>query len=382
MQRVIVMLFWVVSLFNATEIYSASGSQCQARPCIAIVDAGSTGSRLHIYSYEMDKTNSPINVQEVWSKRVSPGFASLELAQDKINDYLSSLFAEATEQNLPVYFYATAGMRLHSQPKQQQYYAMLKKWFSTKPQWKLKDAKTITGKEEGIYGWLAVNYRVGTLEQDKVEPVGVLDMGGASVQVSFPIDKAANYPSSDVAEMDIYGRHFTIYVHSFLGLGQTLLSQQFLDEKSCFSDAYKLPSGGTGDGDAQMCERDVAKLINLVHEVSQIVKPALLANPNANWYAMGGLTTLVDSEPFHFENRQFTSQNLMDQADNEVCHKSWTELNSHFQDNEYLFQYCLLPAYYYALIVDGYGLQPSTPLNYLYNAKNTDWTLGVVLHQH
>jgi hypothetical protein len=379
MHRIIVMIFWVVSCMGIGEVYSAPTSQCQGKQCVGIVDAGSTGSRLHIYSYDLDATNTPINIQEIWSNRVKPGFATLDANQVKIEEYLTTLFTNATEQNIPVYFYATAGMRLHSQPKQQQYYNMLQKWFTNKPQWKLQEAKTITGKEEGIFGWLAVNYRVGTLTQDGIEPVGVLDMGGASVQISFPVDKTSNIFNGDIVELDIYGRHRTLFVHSFLGLGQTLLTQQFLDEKSCFADEYQLPSGVTGDGDALICEKDIAKLINVVHDVAQIVKPAVATNSNDNWYALGGLNYLVDSKPFHFDG-QLTSQDMLDQADTEICHKSWSELSSQYQDNEMMYEYCLLPAYFYALIVDGYGLQPTTPIQFLSNPQSTDWTLGAVLN--
>ncbi|WP_133127220.1 multidrug DMT transporter permease [Legionella nagasakiensis] len=376
-----VLLILLLSFIGNMQAYSLQNQSCQQRHCVAVVDGGSTGARLHIYAYDLNDTNNAININEVWSKKIKPGFATLDINQDVINNYLNALFGDAPEQNLPVYFYATAGMRLLSEPKQALYYQKLRHWFSNNPQWQLMESKTITGSEEGLFGWLAVNYQLGALT-DKSKPLaGVMDMGGASVQVAFPIENVANVDKSNIVDVDVYGRHMKLFIHSFLGLGQTVFSYQFLDSPSCFSNDYQLPSGSSAEGDATSCQAGVSKLINHVHDVSQVVKPAITENSIDGWYALGGLNALVEDKPFHFENNQFTNQGLLEQADNEVCHKPWKELLNEFPDNDFLYGYCLFPSYYYALMVNGYGIQPQQPINYLSSAKNSDWTLGVVLHQ-
>ena len=71
----------------------------------------------------------------------------------------------------------------------------------------------------------------------------------------------------------------------------------------------------------------------------------------------------------------------MEQADQEICHQQWDKLNSQFPDDDYVYQYCLFSAYYYALMVEGYGIYSGEEINYVSPNQNLDWTLGVVLYQ-
>jgi hypothetical protein len=125
----------------ATNIF-AQNPRCQAPyHCIGVVDVGSSGSRLHLYSYVLDENQSPIHIQEQGINKVTPGFSTLELKQTKIDDYLNDLFSKTMDDDFPVYFYATAGMRLLPEFKQQAYYDMVKKWFSNQKNVQLLEAK-------------------------------------------------------------------------------------------------------------------------------------------------------------------------------------------------------------------------------------------------
>lgn len=381
MKSVKTLLIFICFFFLTPILYAATDSSCQQHQCLAVIDAGSTGSRLHIYSYDLDKSKTAINIKELWSKKIKPGLASLEINQATLDAYLNNLFAGATQAQMPVYFYATAGMRLLPKAKQQQFYSLMEKWFVKQSQWQLRHIKTITGTDEGLFGWLAVNYQLGTLAGTEKNSVGVMDMGGASVQIVFPIDKRDSVKNQDVKQVELYGRKITLFVHSFLGLGQTEVSHQFLDSASCFADNYELPTGLPASGDAYSCETEVASLMNAVHHVNQQVQPVLAANHVNNWFVLGGMADLARSEPFHFDNYQYTNQSLLAQADSQVCHQQWPSLNSQYPANEYLYGYCLFSSYYYALMVDGYGMLPEQPVNFQAATQNSDWTLGVVLHQ-
>ena len=358
----------------------AQTTSCKEHHCIAVIDAGSTGSRLHIYAYDTDETNSPIHINELWSKKVKPGFATIDANTNTIDSYLTILLANAPEQQMPVYFYATAGMRLLPQAKQKKYYDEVQHWFAQHNEWQLKEAKTITGNEEGLYDWLSVNYHLGTFESAQNTSVGVMDMGGASVQIAFPIEKNSNINSRSQIELELYGKHYNLFVHSFLGLGQTEMSHQFLNAIPCFSNNYPLPDGDSGQGDVFSCEQEISSLMNKVHEVNQSVHPLIASNPVDSWYTIGGLSYLADSPLFHFENYQLTGQSLLDQGQNQICQQQWDSLNNEFPNDEFLYEYCLFSAYYYALIVDGYGIYPEQTIHYLPAKQEIDWTLGVVLH--
>ena len=353
---------------------------CEQQKCVVVVDVGSTGSRLHVYSYDLDNDKSPIKITERWSKKIKPGFATIEANKSAINAYLTNLFAGAPAYHTPVYFFATAGMRLLPKPKQQQYHALVREWFNSKSNWQLMDSKTITGSEEGVFGWLAVNYQLGTLNENS-ESIGVVDMGGASVQIAFPVKNTSDIDGKDIQELDIYGQHVTLFVHSFLGLGQNEVAHQFLDSPSCFISSYEMPTGELAQGDAYSCKSEVSSLMNAVHQVSSVVQPGMATNPVSNWYVLGGLVDLVQSQPFDFNSQEFTNQDLLEKAHSQVCQQQWSTLNARYPNNDYLYGYCLFPAYYYALMVDGYGIQPQQNLKYLEAHQSSDWTIGVVLHQ-
>lgn len=370
------LLFISCFLIVAPEVYAESPS-CTEHQCIAVVDAGSTGSRLHIFAYDLDETNTPFHISEIWSKKIKPGFATIEANQYTIDAYLTTLFSGAPAQHMPVYFYATAGMRLVPQTKQKIYYQEVQKWFSQTSDWQLMEAKTITGHDEALYDWLSVNYHIGTL-QSASDPVGVMDIGGASVQIVFPIQKNTDNKGTPV-ELNLYGQHILLSVHSFLGLGQNEMTHQLLDTASCFSDGYPLSDGSSGQGDAFICEQEVSPLIKM-HKVKDEVQPTLSANHIKKWYAIGGFPNVAESKPFQFQNNQLTIQDLVQQANTLVCHQQWENLSNQFPNNEYIESYCLLPAFYYALMVEGYGLTANQTVNYVPSNQNLDWTLGVVLH--
>lgn len=373
-------LISVALIIIITPFVQAAQSSCQDHQCIAVIDAGSTGSRLHVFSYDVDDTNSPIHINEIWNKKIKPGFATIEPNTYTIDAYLTTLFSGAPAHKIPVYFYATAGMRLLPVSRQKKYFDEVQNWFSQQSHWQLIAAKTISGNDEALYDWLSVNYHLGTLQTDPKESVGVMDMGGASVQIVFPIQKTTELNPLSQVELNLYGHHYNLYVQSFLGLGQTEVSHQFLNSASCFANDYPLPDGATGQGNASSCEQEVSMLMTEVHKVNNQIQPILAANPVDSWYSIGGISNLADSSLFHFNNNKLTNQSLLQQADRQVCHQQWDALDSQFPDDEYVYQFCLFSAYYYALMVDGYGIVANKSINYIPPDQNLDWTTGVVLH--
>jgi len=362
--------------------FNAGSTPCRDHQCMVVIDAGSTGSRLHIYAYDVDVNNTPREINEIFSKKIQPGFSTIGTDQASVNQYLKTLFANTPNTNMPVYFYATAGMRLLSNEKQMAYYERLKQWFSSQSQWQLVSAKTIKGTEEGLYGWLAVNYELGTLASPDKPLAGVMDTGGASVQITFPLTNSQNVADEDKIELDIYGRHIQLFSHSFLGLGQIEFDHHFLDEANCFSNNYPLPNGSSGHGDFTLCKNEVTTMINTVHHVEKVVKPALESNAVKTWYALGGLSAIVQDKPIIFDNNEFTSRRLAEEANAEVCHQDWDQLTRQYPKNDYLYGHCLNASYFYALLIDGYGINKDQKVHY-FSSKNNfkDWTLGVVLHQ-
>ena len=184
----------------------------------------------------------------------------------------------------------------------------------------------------------------------------VLDMGGASVQVVFPVDNTSVINERDIHQLSIYGHNYRVFAHSFLGLGQNEVTHQFLDSTACFINNYEMPTGEPATGDAYACEREISSLTNDVHQVD------------------------LAKSPLFNEGQTFTMQEILEKSSSQICQQQWPQLNARFPNDDYLYGYCLFPSYFYALIVDGYGIQPEKNLNYL--PDNGDWTKGVILFQH
>jgi len=94
-------------------------------------------------------------------------------------------------------------------------------------------ARIISGEEEAIYGWTAINYLMGTLLENEAgfgavtapnKTFGALDLGGASTQISF------FQPDEDVVanlfKMQVASKHWNVYAHSFLYFGANLARER------------------------------------------------------------------------------------------------------------------------------------------------------------
>lgn len=351
----------------------AGNTNCIENHCIGVVDVGSTGSRLHVYAFQ----DNGAPVEEIWSQRVKPGLASLPATSFAIESYLSRLFENAPEE-IPIYFYATAGMRLLPSEVQDQYYSIVRAWFEHSF-WNLKSAKTISGREEGVFAWLAVHDHVKQQYEKNSTPryLSVMDMGGASVQVVSAVDAGPHVGNpKDYIDIKLDGKIQTLFVRSFLGLGQNLVLQQFLNETHCFPDNYLLPDGGKGKGHIRYCSLRISKLIDNVHEVHRIIHP----DPLREWYILGGLTYLAKQPPFEFNDESMTNNELYAQAENKACHRLWDTMKRDYPEEKELSRGCIRASYYHALI-KAFGISSDEPIRFMPGQSNIDWTLGVILHE-
>lgn len=369
------MAFFLWSLFWTTYVLA---SPCDLHQCVAVVDAGSSGSRLHVYAYDVDATDTPIHIQEAYVQRMKPGFASLTLTQSAIEAYLTQLFSMHLDRTIPVYVYATAGMRLLPEERQQQYFTALRSWFDRQPQWLLKDARTLSGTEEGVFAWLSVNEQQGMFALQHPAFISVMDVGGASTQVVFSVKKDTPIASEDLVELDVHGQPIKLFSHSFLGLGAREVSHRFENQRTCFPQGYALPNGELGQGDAVLCQQTVFDEIDATYGIEARVKPVLKENQSTSWMVLGAVSAMVKS--YSLANSQMTPDILLHTTQVKRCAVEWDELHALYPNNETLASDCLLGSYYYALTVKGYGLDPTQVIHYNLDTEEMDWTLGVVLH--
>lgn len=207
---------------------------------LAVIDAGSSGCRAHVYRYgKIGAIDGPIYVlPEHVSKKVKPGLSSFSGnpsdAGASLQGLISFLKEEVPENDwsvTPIWLKATAGLRMLPVKDSEAILGSVRKFLGDRnksPFYFLPSyARVIPGKEEGGFGWIAYNYlnRIIGPKRDYLSPVApfaVVEMGGASsqvTQVAANSIEAMKIPSEYKFAFDIEGEFFVLYTHSYLGFG-------------------------------------------------------------------------------------------------------------------------------------------------------------------
>ncbi|KAJ3244207.1 Golgi apyrase [Chytriomyces hyalinus] len=241
-----------------------------------VIDAGSSGSRLLIYSWKSFNAPShnssalPViekafpNDSKPWSTSVEPGISSLATLSpsnlptfESTRKYLRPLlrFAEKTipkhlHRKTPIYLFATAGMRLVPQEAQDLILHYACRVVQERYQFDVtggcsRQFRIISGEAEGIFGWVTVNYLHGGFQDpSKQNPLpregspptyGFLDMGGASMQIAFePMESMKKSHADDLTRFNLRtaGGHemkFEVFVSTFLGFGVNEARRRYVE---------------------------------------------------------------------------------------------------------------------------------------------------------
>jgi len=221
-----------------------------ARPeCRVVFDAGSSETRMHLYVREEGggwvsrAERQGLAMADPVLERGGKTWTDAEAVVDELGGMFADVAADwsgrCTLRSISVL--ATGGMRLaaqHSAPRSAQLHrrvcaALREEATQTRAAqpsrpslWASEprvESRTLTGVEEGVYAWLAVATTRGRRD------FGLVEMGGASVQIVFPCPGCADaravrlYGSSGVPGGSGSGRGepevLELYAHSFLGLG-------------------------------------------------------------------------------------------------------------------------------------------------------------------
>ena len=233
-----------------------------------IIDAGSTGSRLHIYEWDPRVLSNEEDIQDAvsgsklsfpgtksrWSERLQPGLSTFADKSDDelipaITEYLEPLldFAKAVLHSkqeewgqFPIFLRATAGMRILPADQRARAMDAVRQLFAHNATFSPfafapEQARVLSGEEEAIYDWAGVNFLMGNLISQSegagtvVNPVkthGALDLGGGSTQISFY--ESREDIMSNLFKLQIgQAKHWNVYAHSFLFYGMNEAIHRF-----------------------------------------------------------------------------------------------------------------------------------------------------------
>lgn len=155
-----------------------------------MIDAGSTGSRIHTYTFRKH-TDSPLQLLHEDFHALKPGLSSYAGDPTAAAKSLLPLLERArsrvpssVRQNTPVVLRATAGLRLTGPEASSAILTSVRNTLKSSgfrfdsDEW----AEILAGNDEGIYSWITVNHLLGRGQKDSV---GTLEMGGGSAQIAF-----------------------------------------------------------------------------------------------------------------------------------------------------------------------------------------------------
>ena len=209
---------------------------------MAVVDAGSSGSRIYLYKTAPD--GSFVKITQLFTSKDVPhelswynGSRGADSAPDNagasgIQPLLSALAAYMDSSGIArdqvsVSVLATAGMRMVDARTADTIYQSVKTTVENNG-FPVRQVGTLSGQKEGIYAWSDVNYMLKIFEVNG-KTQGIVEIGGASSQVAFVTSEKSDL---NIASVKINGMHYPVFSISYLGLGLNQARQIMIDNKT------------------------------------------------------------------------------------------------------------------------------------------------------
>jgi len=192
-----------------------------------VLDAGSTGSRVLVFSFLSSPFNEHLVLLKEHFHSVKPGLSSFASNPEAGADSISNLLAIAEEtipkekwSSVPVTLKATAGLRMLPYEQSEALISAVQKRLDSSS-FDNRGVGMLSELDEGVFGWMTVNYLMEQLKIPRKSYVA-LDLGGGSTQITFLPkyeETFASTPQSYLHPIKIFSANHTIYSHSYLGLG-------------------------------------------------------------------------------------------------------------------------------------------------------------------
>ncbi|XP_038600072.1 ectonucleoside triphosphate diphosphohydrolase 7 isoform X2 [Tachyglossus aculeatus] len=395
-------------------------------------------------------------------KKIKPGISAMAETPERASDYLRPLlrFAAAhvpgkKHKETPLYILCTAGMRLLPERQQQAILIDLVKDLPAEFDFLFSQsqAEVISGKQEGVYAWIGINFVLGRFdhedEGDEVVPqgesagrrrtVGVLDMGGASLQIAYEVPTSASVlpPDQEEAAKNLLAEFnlgcdaqhtdhvYRVYVATFLGFGgnfarqryedlmlnETLTRNRLLGQRAGASPESPLLDPCLPVGLVDVVERS-GQVLHLRGRgdwtaCAQGLHPLLLSRPNASRASLNGIyqspINFTSSEFYGFSEFFYCTEDVLRiggryhgptfvKAAQDYCGMPWPVLTQRFKsglfsshaDQHRVKYQCFKSAWMYQVLHEGFHFPrdyPNLRTAQLVYDREVQWTLGAILYK-
>lgn len=195
-----------------------------------VIDAGSSHSEMFVFSWDREKPKGTAEVELVHRCFIAGGINSFATHTEDLQEYFEPCLSEIKEyvpvsqrSDTPIYLGATAGMRIVSKfdcDGAQAVLTTLRQVLATNSTFKFEpqNVNIISGSEEGISGWIALNYLAHNLRKGGAT-ASVLDVGGASLQVTSELSGPSKWQTRSIK---LFNHTHKVISESFLcyGIGE------------------------------------------------------------------------------------------------------------------------------------------------------------------
>ncbi|XP_001382088.1 ectonucleoside triphosphate diphosphohydrolase 6 isoform X1 [Monodelphis domestica] len=322
-------------IFSITETAVGTRSQQYHEKSVAtnqaifygiMFDAGSTGTRIHIFKFTQTSKETPTLTHETF-KALKPGLSAYADDVEKSTQGIQELLNVAKEEIpfdlwkvTPLVLKATAGLRLLPGEKAQKLLQKVREVFQASPFLVGDDCVSImNGTDEGVSAWITVNFLTGNLNTPGKNSVGMLDLGGGSTQITFlpKIEVTLQTsPAGYITSFQMFNSTYKLYSYSYLGLGlmsarlailggvegkpdKELVSPcfppSFKGEWEHAEITYQISGYQTGDHLYELCSKKVSEILhNKVHKTEEVKNLDFYAF--SYYYDLAAKVGLIDNE--------------------------------------------------------------------------------------
>lgn len=360
---------------------------------------GSSGSRLEVYKWKHSSYLPQILRSPECQSKVSPGITSFLDDPRGLQEYLKLLLNSVEDcierRNVKVFVLATAGMRLLSQDKQNSLLRDIAASLDSLD-YPFHEVRTITGNEEGIFGWLSLNYLMGKL-RNPADTLGMIDLGGASVQIAFSPLQKSHFPIETISLKTGDGKilKYDLFSKTFLGFGTNEYRKKYVEylmksnrnqsslSDPCLFEGFEKPEiFGTGDYD-QCSSR--------VHEsfVGSLIKDEIpfIDHEKQRFYGVSEFWYTTEDV---FEFGGIYDYQALLRASQRFCSLSYKFVLSQVRNGDIgieearLEQQCFKSAYMTELLHEGFGFSRDFKHFRAISYKDdmpVSWTIGALLFE-
>ncbi|KAJ0094624.1 hypothetical protein Patl1_15944 [Pistacia atlantica] len=383
------------------------------------------GTGIHVFSYRRESNEFDF---ELGNMRVNPGLSSYaenpEFAGESLKqliDFGKGKVPAGLWDETEIRLMATARLRLLDLKVQEKILRACREvlrasGFMFRDEW----ATVITGSDEGVYAWVVANYALGSLGGDPLKTTGIIELGGASAQVTFVSNEPM--PPEFSRTIKFGNATYNLYSHSFLHFGQNVAFESLkeLITSGGFNSAvgslrkrvhidpcspkgyshdmesWKLSADSSDEnneylstlqagGNFSEC-RSAALMLLQKGKDKCSYKSCYLGStfmPKLQGTFLATENFFHTSKFFRLRERAFLSDLLI--AGEQFCGEDWSKLKNKYPSlDEDLMRYCFSSAYIVALLHDSLGIAlDDERIGYGNHVGNIplDWALGAFILQ-